>query len=242
MSKIETGRQLPTADDIATWAGATGGEVSELLPLLERARVEFETLRDRYATYGGAAGLQNEIGAAEAAAARIARFHPVFIIGLLQTADYMRECFELGGGLEEHGVDEAEIGRLIASRLRRQAILHEPGREITLLMSEGALRTQLASPSTMHAQREHIAHVAETLTTATIGIVPFTARLPVAPLGGWGILDDIVSIEQAGGDLEIADPQQVERYWRDTRLLLDVAAKGADAAKLCRRINDEDVR
>ncbi len=38
---------------------------------------------------------------------------------------------------------------MIASRLRRQAVLYEPGREVVLLMGEGALRTRLASPAAM---------------------------------------------------------------------------------------------
>lgn len=91
----------------------------------------------------------------------------------------------------------------------------------------------------MCTQREHVAHLAETLTTATIAIVLFSVRMPIAPLGGWAIADSVVTVEQEGGDLEIANPEQVERYWHHTRLLLDVAATGADAAKLCRSINAE---
>jgi hypothetical protein len=95
---------------------------------------------------------------------------------------------------------------MIASRLRRQAILYEPRREITVLMGEGALRTNVASPAVMHAQRERIARLAETLTTATIGVLPFTAHAPIATLHGWSLTDDIATIETAAGNLEIADP------------------------------------
>jgi hypothetical protein len=91
----------------------------------------------------------------------------------------------------------------------------------------------------MHAQREHIARLAETLTTATIAIVPFTAKAPIATLNGWGLTDDLASIETDAGELEIADPDHVKRYWHYTRLLLDSAATGDDAATLCRQINDE---
>jgi len=91
----------------------------------------------------------------------------------------------------------------------------------------------------MQAQREHIARLAETLTTTTIGIVPFAAQAPIATLHGWALLDDLATIETDGGDLEIADPEHVERLWHNTRLLLDVAVTGHDAAALCRRINDE---
>jgi hypothetical protein len=39
------------------------------------------------------------------------------------------------------------------------------------------------------------------------------------------------------GNLEIADPGHVERYWRH-QLLLDTAATGEAAARICRQIND----
>ena len=57
---------------------------------------------------------------------------------------------------------------MIASRLRRQAILYEPGRDITLLIGEAALHTRLATPVSMLAQLDHLARLAETLTTAKI--------------------------------------------------------------------------
>jgi hypothetical protein len=93
----------------------------------------------------------------------------------------------------------------------------------------------------MHAQREHIARLAETLTTATIGVLPFTAQAPIATLHGWFLADDLATIETDAGNLEDADPEHVERYWHHTRLLLDSATTGTDAAALCRDINHETV-
>ena len=165
----------------------------------------------------------------------------MLVPGILQTADYARELLHLPTGPAASGASEEQISRMIASRLRRQAILHEPGRDITILIGEGALRTRIASPPVMHAQREHIARLAETLTTARIAIVPFTAKAPIATLNGWGITDDLASIETDAGELEIADPEHVERYWHYTRLLLDIAATNDDAATLCRSINTATV-
>ena len=159
--------------------------------------------------------------------------------GILQTADYARELLHLPSGPAQSGASEEEISRMIASRLRRQAILYEPGRDITLLMGEGALRTRIASPPTMHAQREHIARLAETLTTATIGDRPVHRPGADRDAARLALTDDLATIETDAGNLEIADPEHVERYWHHTRLLLDAAATGHDAAALCRRINAE---
>jgi transcriptional regulator with XRE-family HTH domain len=237
VSKIETGRQLPTPADIRAWAAATNTDPGELLDLLDRARIEYASFRERIADLAGADRLQDAIGAAETAATRIAHYDPLLVPGILQTADYARELLHLPTGPAQSGASEEQIGRMIASRLRRQAILYEPGRDITILIGEGALRTRVASAPTMHAQREHIARLAETLTTATIAVVPFTAEAPIATLNGWGLTDDLASIETDAGELDIADPEHVERYWEYTRLLLDIAATGDDAATLCRDIN-----
>jgi transcriptional regulator with XRE-family HTH domain len=238
VSKIETGKQLPTAADIRAWTAAAGADAGELLELLDRARVEYSTFRERYRELGGADHLQDAIAAAELAATRIAHYEPVLVPGILQAADYARELLQLPSGPARSGASDQQISRMIASRLRRQAILYEPGRDITLLMGEGALRTRIATPATMHAQREHIARLAETLTTATIGIVPFAAQAPIATLHGWSLTDDLVTIETDAGNLEIADPDHVQTYWHHTQLLLDTAATGRDAAALCRHISE----
>jgi hypothetical protein len=76
VSKIETGKQLLTAADVNAWAAATDADASELLVLLDRARIEYATFRERYAELAGADRLQDAIGAAEAAATRIAHYEP----------------------------------------------------------------------------------------------------------------------------------------------------------------------
>jgi len=239
VSKIETGKQLPTVDDVHAWAQATNADPAELLDLLDHARIEYASFRERYTELAGADQLQDAIAAAETAATRIAYYDPMLIPGILQTADYARELLHLASGPAQSGATDEEINRMIASRLRRQAILYEPGRNITLLIGEAALRTRVASPATMRAQLDHLARLAETLTTATIGIVPFTAQAPIATLNGWGITDDLVTVETDAGNVEIADPEHVQRYWHHTRLLLDLAVTRNDAAALCRRINDD---
>ena len=96
------------------------------------------------------------------------------------------------------------------------------------------------SPEAVTADvREHIARLAESLTTAVIGIIPFAARMPVYGVTGWVILDDLVTIETEGGDLEIADPEEAGRYWRYTELLRDIALTGSEAGAFCRQVAAE---
>jgi transcriptional regulator with XRE-family HTH domain len=237
VSKIETGRQLPAEADLKAWAQATNADPEELLALLEQARAAYAAIRDLYAGAGGADRLQDATAVQEAASRRLVKYQPALIIGLLQTPDYAREMLHLPSGpAASGGVSEDEIARMIAARMRRQAILYEPGREIALIMGEAALRTRVAAPATMVAQLEHLARLAESLTNATIGVVPFSVQAPIASLSGYAMYDDLVTIETLGGDLEIADPAEVARYAHYTKLLLDAAMTGADAAALLEEV------
>lgn len=240
VSKIETGRQLPSEADMRAWAQATDADPEELIALLGQARAEYATVRELYTAAGGADRLQDAIAVQEATAKSLVKYQPSMILGVLQTAEYAREMLHLPSGPAGNGdATEDEVSRMVAARLRRQAVIYEPGKDITLLMGEGALRTRLAGRPTMREQLEHIARLAETLTTATIGIVPFTAQAPITSLSGYAMYDDLVTIETLGGDLEIADPTEVARYHRYTALLLDAAATGVEAAALCRRVAGE---
>jgi len=146
--KIETGKQLPTAANLEAWAAATAADPARTPgPRPHRVR----HLPRGYTELAGADRLHDAIGAAEIAATRIARYEPMLVPGILQTNDYARELLHLASGPAQSGATEEEINRMIASRLRRQGILDEAGRDITILIGEAALRTRIASPATMRA-------------------------------------------------------------------------------------------
>lgn len=142
---------------------------------------------------------------------------------LLQTPEYARAILALPGGPADHGATPDEIDRMIAARMRRASILYEPGRDITILVGEAALRTQVGSAEVMERQRAHIAHLAESLTHAKVGVIPFD-RCPILPLHGWEQRDNIITIETTAGDLEVADPIEVRQYERWGELLCDAVA------------------
>jgi hypothetical protein len=141
---------------------------------------------------------------------------------LLQTPDYARAVLNLPGGPVDHGATPDEVDRMIAERMRRASILYEPGRILTVLVGEAALRNVVGSPAVMQHQIQHIARLAGSLTHARVGVVPLS-RCPILPLHGWEQRDNIVSIETTAGDLEIADPAEVAQYERWADLLADAA-------------------
>ena len=240
VSKLETAKQLPTAADIDAWADATHADAAELLDLLEHARIEYASFRERIHDRGGVDRLQDDIGAAETAATRIAHYQPVLVPAIIQTPRLR---------------PRAAAPTLRARRIRCHRRTNQPHDRLALAPPSDPLRNR---PRHHHpnrrrrpqnarrrprdherAQREHIARLAETLTTATIAIVPFDAPAPIATLHGWALTDHLATIETDAGNLEIADSKHVERYWQYTGLLLETAVTGPDAANICRRINSE---
>lgn len=239
VSKIETGTQLPTEDEIEAWAAAVGTDPEPLLRLRRKAAAEYGTFRDRIAGVGGPAAFQDQLGAVEASCTTLlGEYQPALVPGLLQTAAFMREMAEGEEFLEENGIVPTNLGQLIAAKIRRQSILYEGSRRIVHVVGEAALRTRIGK-ITVETMQGQLAHLAETATLPghEFGIVPFTVASPVAPASGFVLYDnDLAVVETLAGRLQITEPEVVTRYVRWLELLLGAAVTGAQAASLCRRI------
>jgi transcriptional regulator with XRE-family HTH domain len=236
VSKIETRKQLPTEEDIAAWVGAAGGSpetASELLGALRGARVEYAAWKDAYRE-SGADGVQAGILEIEAASARIAEFQPALISGLLQTTEYARELQHLPCGPLSYGRDENEIARMVTERMERQRILYQPGRQVQVIMLEGALRARVVSAETLAGQLTWLLS-AIGLPSLELGIIPFEAAVPVWPTAGFRLYDDLVIEEAVEGENQVADPEIVARYEKDFGLLRDAAIRNRDAVPVIQR-------
>ena len=236
VSKIETRKQLPTEEDISAWVGAAGGSpetAGELISTLRGARVEFATWKDAFRD-SGADGVQADILELEAQTTRIAEFQPSQISGLLQTADYAREYLHLPCGPLSFGADEETIDQMVAKRMQRQQVLYQHGKQVTVVMLEGALRARLVSAPTLAGQLDRLMAVSG-LASLELGIIPFEAAVPVFPLSGFRLYDDLVIVESIVGEQQLAEPDDVARYEKYLELLREAATRGSDTATVIRR-------
>lgn len=244
ISKLERAQQLPTEQDVLTWARAADVAPETLLSLaaLARSAPDYRTLRERFAEAGGAEGYQQAFVATDAAAMRIFEYQPALVIGLCQTQAYAEELLRLPSGPGAAGASDEEINAVIARRLQRQQSLlwqpdpARPRREVALIMGEAAVRQEIGGPLVLRAQLDHLARLARRLTSVTIGVVPLSTPLPLAPVSGFLIHDNLVSIETLHGVLEIEDPADVAQYHRYRELLLAAAVTGPDMADLLQDI------
>jgi transcriptional regulator with XRE-family HTH domain len=235
--KIEHGELLPIGDDIRAWVQATGHDretATELIRMLEEARAESATFKTAFSKYG-AARYQQEVAAIEARSSRIGEFQVAMIPAILQTADYAREILSLPSGPGAWGAGADDIEAMIDVRLRRQEILHDPGKRIQVVLGEAALRTLVCTPQTLVGQLEKLLSVMQ-LPSVELGVIGFAQRMPVFPFVSFSLRDnDLIVIEGLTGEQKItasAGADQVASYLRFFDLLLGVSATGEEARRL----------
>lgn len=237
ISKIETGRQLPTEAEIIAWAAATNADIEPLIELRNQAGTEYRSHKDRIARAGGALAHQQNLTMLAESCVFLAEFQPALVPGYLQTAAYMREIATTSQLLSEDGEPSETLRRVIAAKIRRHAILYEPGREFVHVITEAALRLRIGAVSytTLRGQLVHLAELA-TLPGHTFGVLPFTIACPAMP-SGFSLYDrDLVAVETTAGVLQLTDPDAVARYSRWLDQLVDVSLTGTDAADFCRQV------
>ena len=103
VSKLETGKQLPTEADIRAWVAASG------------------------AIEGGLTKAQAAQAAAEARVTYIAEWQPALVPGLVQTAAYARELLERPDRSTLTDPGDVDPDAMAAGRVRRQDVLYPAG-------------------------------------------------------------------------------------------------------------------
>ena len=225
VSKIETGTQRPSGDDIRAWA-ATASQpeaAGELLDLLADVEAVHRTWRGRLR--GGGAGVQDDYDRRVRAAKRIRAVSPLVIPGLLQTAAYARAIMtqvqETWGAID--------VDASVEARLRRQEALYDQSRAFEFVTTEAALRMPPCPPQVMLGQMDRLMSL--DLDNVTLGIIPIGVQMPVVPQNGFMLLDDVAIAEGHGGEDTLGE-QESAVYARVFERLMSVAATGEGARRL----------
>ncbi|MGW5050122.1 helix-turn-helix domain-containing protein [Actinokineospora sp. NPDC004072] len=233
VSRIETGAQLATDNDVTAWieaTGLTGEQAAELAADARELRLAAASWKRQ--ARGGLQDRQQHAVTIETAAAVIRAFETAVVPGLLQTADYARHVLLVNAEIAGRSPD---VDEAVAVRMRRQAVLYDQTKTIEIIMTESALRYPLCPPEVMAGQLDRLATLLD-ITTARIGVIPLGARLPVVPLTGFWIIDDQVIVETSDTELVVHDADDLALYHRMTDALWTVAVEGQAARELIRRI------
>lgn len=235
--KIENRVLLPTEQDIRAWARETGNEqeAERLMEALAEARGEqaFSAVLRR----SGAAAYQDQVRRVEEQATRIGEFQVALIPGLLQTAEYARELMSLPSGVRTWDDDEGALDAAVNARLRRQEILHDPGKRVQIILGEGALRTRVVPPEILAGQLGKLLSVLR-LPSLELGVIEFGRKMPVYPLGfrvydnELAVTESIVAEQNYTAD---GDSDEVAAFLEAFNELRQAASTGDEAEAIIRR-------
>ncbi|WP_231158332.1 helix-turn-helix transcriptional regulator [Streptomyces sp. CNZ748] len=206
VSKVETGRMVPSADVLDRLSRALGldestaGGVRELL-----AAVEAASDSDQLA--GGVTPVGMTVDEEVRSAQLVRSFQCVVLPAMLQSAEYARHVFA-----SAPTATAEEVGRAVAARVERQSVLYEPGRESVFVLTEAVLRTWPGTPALMLAQLDRLLAV-ESLSTVRLGVIPWRRPVPVLPRHGFTLCDRrAVVVETFNSERVSGDVDEVASY------------------------------
>ncbi|MFF9481228.1 helix-turn-helix domain-containing protein [Streptomyces sp. NPDC014733] len=209
ISRIETGRALPTVMDVERILKAltVPAEVAdEILRLARRANVDYASWR----TYArmGLYRKQAELKALESSSREMRHFLPAVPTGLLHVRDYAVATLSPTVA----SAPARDVTRAVDARMERQEVLDDSSRSFFFLMTEQAVRWRRAAPEVMAAQCAHMAKVNEK-PNVRLGVIPQSAEIPGTPMNIFVIYDDrLVTVELFSGEVVLRDPRDISQH------------------------------
>lgn len=226
--RIERLEVLPSVVEVRRWldaAGARGATADRVLALAEAAHVETSPWADLLAASEGR-HLQAIAAAREEAASMVCSYQQMIVPGLAQTSAYAR-------ALLPHLRVAIDPETDLPARMRRQEVLHEPGREFRFILTRRAFTW---SPDrnlvSMDGQRDRLREL-DRLPAVSVRILDDTA----APMGSYSSFtvydsptEPLVMIELEHHVTTLTESGDVDRY-RERFVELWSAARSIQVAE-----------
>ena len=216
VSRIETGKQLPSDADVRTWAtlcGADEAVAEELLELLGDAQALHLDWKRR--TRQGQSAVQASYNELVQGSKVIRHFETAVVPGLLQTAEYAR-CIAVDAA-SIHGTDD-DPDQVVATKLQRQHVLYDSTKQFEFLLAEPVLRWLPCPPNVMRAQLDRLQTLIG-VPNVRLGIIPLGVQLDTVPQNNFVLYDDVAKVETFIGESSHSGEQAVayatimDRLW-----------------------------
>ncbi|MGW7387078.1 helix-turn-helix domain-containing protein [Streptomyces sp. NPDC054794] len=223
VSRIETGKQRPSEDDIRIWCETTGqaDQLGDLVAIVRHVDELWVEWRRQLQT--GVEKRQQKAIPVYAKTKVFRIWHPTVVWGTLQTAAYASEVFTQGVRYYEIPND-AEAA--VAKRLERQQYLYQGDRIFNVLLGEQALYTNFGGPEVMKGQLDRLLAVMR-LPRLSLGIVPRSAPTSIWPGNAFSMFDDrLVLVETYSAEFSVTQPREIDLYTKAFALLKQSAVYG----------------
>ncbi|MGW5477738.1 helix-turn-helix domain-containing protein [Streptomyces sp. NPDC004008] len=232
VSKLETGKQTATPEDVTAWAAGTGHPEAADELTARLSGLETHTRSWRRQLRAGHRPVQDVLTIEYERSSVLRAWEGAMVVGLLQTPDYARAIFTRYAELQQSPRD---IEDAVRARVRRQELLYQPGRVFHILMWEAALHAGVAPPDILAAQLDRLASIIG-LDTVRLGIIPFGAQIKVPPANAfWAYDDRLVIVEDWHAELWLDDADSVALYRRVWETLNQSAVYGTQARRIIAR-------
>lgn len=236
VSKLETGRQTPTDDDIRDWTRSTGSEREAEALLASLHTLEVQHAEWQHILRTGLKPRQQELIGWDERTRLFRVFEATVIPGMLQTAEYARARF--AEGIRRLKLPN-DINEAVAARVQRQEVLYRPDKRFHFVLTEAALRLRLCPPEVMLGQLDRLVSLSQ-LPNARLGIIGFETQYATSPWHGFWLYDDKrVLIETFSASLDLRQPQEIELYGNVFEQLAAVASYGRAARRIVNRVAEE---
>jgi transcriptional regulator with XRE-family HTH domain len=228
-SRVESGKQAPSEDDIRSWCRVCGAEweVPDLIAASRAADSMY--IEYRRLNRGGMRRLQEPANPLFLRTRVFKSYCPAVVPGFLQVPGYASVLLSSIAAFREIPDD---TGQAVTARMNRNRILSDGNRRFTLLVEEGVLRHRIGDRDVMAAQLGYLLAAME-FPAVTLGVVPFTAQRPMWPLEAFTVFDDErVLIELLSAQVTVTSPSEITLYVRAFEQFGRLAAYGAGARAL----------
>lgn len=226
VSKLELGKQTATPEDLRQWADAVGQPAAYDELRARLAGFESNIRSWRRQLVAGHKAVQDAHNQAQTESRVLRAWESSWVVGVLQTPDYARSILTRFAELHQSPRD---IEDAVRSRIKRQELLYQAGRQYRIILWEGVLHSLICPPAVLAGQLDRLRGVIG-LDTVELGIVPFGASLKLPPGSGFWLYDETrVVTETWHSELWIDDAQSIATYLRVWRSLRESAVYGADA-------------
>ncbi|WP_405759999.1 helix-turn-helix domain-containing protein [Streptomyces sp. NBC_01420] len=208
LSKVETGRLSPSADDVDRILTAIGVSDDVKAEYMDAARaVATQATAWRLIQRAGLHKAQQRLRETEARTGLLRVFQPALVPGLLQTPEYMRAILSRRDDLTAETVRQT-----VSARLERQAALYDGTKRFQFVITEPVLRWLIVPNLVMAGQLDRIAS-ASRLPNVDVRVVPLAGRKHDIPNHAFVISDDrTVSVETVHAEVGVTDPRDVALY------------------------------
>ncbi|WP_217251926.1 helix-turn-helix transcriptional regulator [Streptomyces sp. AC602_WCS936] len=235
LSKIETGKLAPSADDVERLLTAIGVSDDVKAEYMDVARaVATEATAWRLIQRAGLHKAQRQLKAVEARMTLLRLFQPSLVPGLLQTPEYMRAILS-----RHEDLSEAVVRETVSARLERQEVLYETGKTFRFVVTEPVLRWLIVPPFVMAGQLDRLISLSR-LPNIDVRVVPLAGRQHDIPNHAFVVRDDrAVTVETVHAEIVVTDPRDVALYVAKFDGFAEGALHGDDMRALAADIRDD---